>query len=92
MNDANQRQIYQIKIRGLLPQGWSDCFDGGAINVEQARDGTYTTVMTQVVADQAALQGILNRLCDLNLTLISCSRITQLGNGDPTGNDRPTRT
>ncbi len=81
MDDVYQSQVYQIKIRGLLPKDWVDCFDGAAIRVETVDDSTIT-VMTQVVTDQAALQGILNRLCDLNLTLISCNRIPQPGNDD----------
>ena len=82
MDEINQPQVYQIEVRGLLPQNWEDCFNGAAIRVETAEDGTSITVMTQVVADQAALQGILNRLCDLNLRLISCNQIAQPGNGD----------
>jgi hypothetical protein len=85
MSDASQLQVYQIKVRGLLPRNWSDCFNGTAISVESARDGTCTTVMTQVVVDQAALQGILNQLCDLNLTLISCTRLTQPETGNSSG-------
>lgn len=88
MSEFNQLQIYQIKIRGLLPQSWTDCFNGAAITVEANRDGTYTTVLMQVVTDQAALQGILNRLCDLNLTLISCTRIAQSSNDTPADCDR----
>ncbi len=82
MDDVYRPQVYQIEVRGLLPQNWADCFNGAAIRVETADDGTSITVMTQVVTDQAALQGILSRPCDLNLTLISCSQIAQPGNGD----------
>jgi hypothetical protein len=41
------------------------------ITVELAGDGTPITALTGSVADQAALRGILNRLWDLNLTVIS---------------------
>ncbi len=82
MDDVYRPQVYQIEVRGLLPQNWADCFNGAAICVKTAEDGTFITVMTQVVADQAALQGILNRLCDLNLTLISCNQLVQAGNGN----------
>ena len=82
MDEVYRPQVYQIEVRGLLPQNWADCFNGAATLVKTAEDGTSITVMTQVVTDQAALQGILNRLCDLNLTLISCSQIAQPENGD----------
>jgi hypothetical protein len=65
-------QIYQIKIQGELGGNWSDWFNGMTISVE---DNLPITTLTGIVADQAALRGILNKLWDLNLTLISVRRI-----------------
>ncbi|MBK7896526.1 MAG: hypothetical protein IPJ90_16950 [Anaerolineaceae bacterium] len=59
--------IYQIRIAGLLDASWTDWFDGLAI--------TYTaddiTLLTGPLPDQAALHGVLNKIRDLGLTLLS---------------------
>lgn len=59
--------IYQIRIAGLLDLSWTDWFDGLAI--------TYIaddiTLLTGPLPDQAALHGILNKIRDLGLTLLS---------------------
>ena len=65
--------VYQIKVEGQLDPAWSDWFSGLAVTVEPGIGDTLTT-LTGPVADQAALRGILTKLWDLNLTLISCLR------------------
>ncbi len=59
--------IYRIHVRGHLHEGWSAWFDGLAI--EQEPDGT--TVLAGPVPDQAALHGILVKVRDLGLILLS---------------------
>jgi hypothetical protein len=61
---------YQIRAVGKLDEGWSDWFSGMAVTLE-----SNVTVLTGPVADQAALRGILTRIWDLNLILISVNRI-----------------
>jgi hypothetical protein len=61
--------IYQIRIDGLLDSSWSAWFDGLAISYS-AED---TTILTGPLPDQAALHGVLNKIRDLGLTLISVS-------------------
>jgi hypothetical protein len=61
--------IYQIRIAGLLDSSWSEWFDGLAISYS-AED---TTILTGPLPDQAALHGVLNKIRDLGLTLISVS-------------------
>jgi hypothetical protein len=60
---------YHIRIAGLLDPLWSDWFDSLAI--------TYTaddiTILTGPLPDQAALHGVLNKIRDLGLTLLSVS-------------------
>jgi len=63
--------IYQIRIVGHLDEGWSDWFEG--LQIEPHSHGE--TCITGPVADQAALHGILNRIFDLGLALISVRRI-----------------
>ena len=62
---------YQIKVPGHLDESWSDWAGGMAITLESGDDGPPTTTLTGVVADQAALQGLLRRLYSLGLPLIS---------------------
>lgn len=62
---------YQIRVRGRIDTQWSGWFENLTISVE-ARTGI--TILEGRLADQAALRGILNKLWDLNLTLISVTR------------------
>jgi len=63
--------VYEIKVEAILDDGWSDWFD--RLSVTHAGDGI--TVLTGPVADQAALYGLLNKLRDLGLTLLSVNRL-----------------
>ncbi len=63
--------IYQITLAGKLDRKWSDWFGNMAVSVTQAPHGGLVTTLRGVVADQATLRGILNKIWDLNLTLIS---------------------
>lgn len=58
---------FEIRIQGQLDAGWSDWFDG--FELTAGRDGT--TILTGPVTDQAALHGILRRIGDVGLTLLS---------------------
>jgi hypothetical protein len=62
---------YKIKIKGHLDIKWADWFDG--MQIIHENDGT-TTLMGTVI-DQAALQGILKKIRNLNLELISVNKI-----------------
>jgi len=61
---------YRIKLKGCLDPKWSDWFEQMAISTEGGN-----TILTGPVADQAALHGLLIRIRDLNLTLLSVERI-----------------
>jgi hypothetical protein len=61
---------YRIKLKSHLENDWSDWFVGMVISHE----GTLTTLTGQL-EDQAALHGILNRIRDLNLKLLSVEQI-----------------
>jgi hypothetical protein len=61
---------YRIKLKGRLDPNWSDWFEQMAISTQGGE-----TILTGPVADQAALHGLLNRIRDLNLTLLAVERI-----------------
>lgn len=67
----SRSQLYQIKIMGKLNERWAEWFDGMSIECVAEENGTFATTLTGPVADQAALHGLLTRIRDLNLRLIS---------------------
>ena len=75
MPDLNHPTIYQIRVRGQLDESWADWFDNMTITVDCESEDQPTTTLTCIMVDQAALQGILRRIHDLNLSLISVSEI-----------------
>ncbi len=58
---------YEIRVEGELPGDWSDWFEGFDVRSDQSG----MTVLSGCLADQAALHGILAKIRDLNLRLIS---------------------
>ncbi len=68
--------VYEIKVEGRLDEGWSGWFEGLTITLEQGSPETPpVTTLKGAVADQAALRGILTTLWNLNLDLISVTRL-----------------
>jgi hypothetical protein len=67
---------YQLRVQGKLDKSWSDWLDGMAITYEMDSDGSDITTLTGAVIDQAALHGILNRIRDLNISLLSVQLIS----------------
>ncbi len=63
--------VYEIRVEGHLADGWSNWFEGLAIRNETNAE----TVLTGVVADQAALFGVLTKIHNLNLILVSVKRL-----------------
>lgn len=71
--------IYQIRVWGRLDESWSDRLAGMHITVSQMENHPPITKLTGTLIDQATLSGILNRLYDLGLPLISVMRMTEEG-------------
>ena len=69
--EFDKRAIYQIRVKANLDRKWSDWFDGFTITPQA--DGT--TSLTGPVADQAALHGLLGKIRDLGLPLLSVRRV-----------------
>ena len=67
---------YEIRLQGQLPQSRADDFPDMTISHEPDA----TSVLRGYVPDQSALHGILNRIRDLNITLISVQYIESEGN------------
>ena len=69
--DLDDSRRYEIRIQGHLDGRWAVRFDG--LPMRHEVDGT--TVLDGVIADQAALHGLLQRIRDLGLALVSVTRI-----------------
>lgn len=67
--------IYRFRVSGHLDDRWSDWFEGLA--VERQEDGT--TVLVGPVVDQAALHGVIIRIRDLGVSLLSMRRVNEDG-------------
>ncbi len=63
--------IYQIRIEGHLGQQWTDWFGGLTITLEDNGD----TLLTGTVIDQSALHGLIKKIRDLGMPLISVNRL-----------------
>jgi hypothetical protein len=63
--------VYQIRIKGQLDAQWTDWFDGMRITPQDNGD----TLVTGPVVDQAALYGLLRKVRDLGMPLLSVTRI-----------------
>jgi hypothetical protein len=72
---AEQFSIYQIKVQGKLNEQWADWLEGVTISHDQTSKEALVSTLTGPVVDQAALRGIMNRLWDLNVTLLSIKRL-----------------
>jgi hypothetical protein len=62
---------YEIRVKGHLAPLWSEWFDG--LHLTHAGDGT--TVISGRVVDQAALHGLLRKLRDVGVTLVSLTQV-----------------
>jgi hypothetical protein len=70
-DDHHGARLYEIRLEGHLNARWSDWFDG--LSFTHASDGT--TIIHGPVADQAALHGLLAKVRDLGLPLVSVSQV-----------------
>jgi len=81
-------KVYEIRLKGHLEARWVKWFDGMAITLEEDGD----TLLTGPVIDQAALHGLLKKVRDLGMPLVSVSPVehgpsTTLGTGQADQSD-----
>jgi len=66
-SDPGQPLVYQIRIKGHLGRDWTDWFEGLSITLEDNGE----TLLTGPVIDQAALHGVLKKVRDVGMPLLS---------------------
>lgn len=69
--DADPSVVYQIRLKGHLGRQWLDWFEGLTVTLEE--DGV--TLLTGPVCDQAALHGLLKKVRDLGMPLLSVNSV-----------------
>jgi hypothetical protein len=69
--DPDQAMVYKIRIKGHLRHQWTDWFEGLTITLEDNGE----TLLTGQVIDQSALHGLLKKVRDLGLPLLSVNHI-----------------
>ena len=70
--NPDQPVIYQIRLKGHLGHHWTNWFDGLTITLEDNGE----TLLTGSVTDQAALHGLLKKVRDLGMPLLSVSPVS----------------
>ena len=70
-NELDQPMVYQIRVKGHLGPKWTGWFGGMTITLEDNGE----TLLTCPVEDQAALHGLLRKVRDLGMPLISAVRV-----------------
>jgi len=68
--NPNQQVVYEIRVQGWIGERWVNWFQGLLLTSDQN-----ISILTVPVVDQSALRGIMNRIWDLNLTIISVIRL-----------------
>ncbi|MEJ2207461.1 MAG: hypothetical protein P8129_00305 [Anaerolineae bacterium] len=74
---SSGRGVYEIRVKGNLDLKWSDWFDGFSITPVDNDE----TLLIGSVADQAALHGLLHKIRDLGLPLLTVQRLEDKGGG-----------
>ncbi len=82
---VNDAAIYEIRVKGVLDGRWSEWFDGMTVS----SDASGETTLTGPVADQAALHGLLTKVRDLGIPLVSVRRQEPAGRIETDPPDNP---
>jgi len=77
----NESLQYWIVVQGELDDSWSEWLGDVSLDRFNRIHGSGNTTIFSEIPDQAALRGILNKIWDLNLTLISVNRQEKTSNG-----------
>jgi hypothetical protein len=71
MKSREEQAVYRIRVREILDPGWSEWFDGMEVTPQESGE----TLLTGPVRDQAALHGLLVKVRDMGILLLSVERV-----------------
>ena len=71
----DQPGAYRIRVQGSLDAHWADYFEEMKFDLEILADGLSVTTLTGSLSDQAAVQGVLQKLYNLGFPLISVEKL-----------------
>lgn len=66
--------VYEIRVKGILGRRWAGWLGDMTVTIDPERG---ETILTGAVIDQAALHGLLNKIRDLGLELLTVTRLTE---------------
>ena len=91
MNNPNfsGQGVYVIKVKGHIDEAWSSWFEDMVIKTGFAEDGTPVTTFTGQLDHQAALHGVIGRIRDINMPLISVCPINAVNRVEIDPQDEP---
>lgn len=70
-SELDRREIYHIRVKGVLDEKWSDWFGGMSVNPQAGGE----TLLAGPVCDQSALHGILVKIRDMGLPLLAVKQM-----------------
>jgi len=76
---SGKREVYEIRVKGVLYREWADWFEGMEVSAQHGGE----TLLKGRVADQAALHGLLHKIRDMGLPLLSVKRVCTQDRSDP---------
>jgi hypothetical protein len=71
----DQPNAYRIRVQGALDERWEEYFEDMQIEIEKNADGDPVTILTGCLHDQAAVQGVLQKLYNLGFPLLTVETI-----------------
>ena len=75
MSNPQKSKNYRIRVQGRLDESWSVWFDGMAVESQIDINGEPVTTLSGGIPDQSALHGILNKIRNMGLPLLSIEQV-----------------
>jgi hypothetical protein len=76
---SGKRKVYEIRVKGVLHREWTDWFEGMEVSPQPGGE----TLLKGPLADQAALHGLLHKIRDMGIPLLSVTRVDAKDRSDP---------
>jgi len=85
MNNPNYsgQGVYEIKVKGHIGETWSSWFEDMAITTGFDEDRNPVTTFTGLIVDQAALHGVIAKIRDIHMPLISVNQVDMHPKDEP---------